>query len=145
MGIGHRFQQALRRSRAAVVLLAAALNASTPLLAAADEDTVEFARRHMRCDAWIEIHHAGGEDAKKIESWSVVYLRQVAHDFAVDVARKTGSRSENDDGVQFSDERVLAWLFLHCHDHPDDTIAVSAMNWSMALSLAAGPRPLPPY
>lgn len=125
-------------------LLVACLGVLTPLQSKAD-DTIEFARQRMRCDAWLEIHHNGGKDAKTIEDWSVGYLKQVAHDFAVDMARKTGSRSQNDDGGEFADERVLTWLFLHCREHPDDTMTVSAMNWSMALSLASGPRPLPPY
>ena len=72
-------------------LLVACLGVLTPLQSKAD-DTIEFARQRMRCDAWLEIHHNGGKDAKTIEDWSVGYLKQVAHDFAVDMARKDSDR-----------------------------------------------------
>lgn len=115
-----------------------------PLSARADE-TIQTARERMTCDAWMQIHHDGGAQAKAIEEWSVLYLKRVAHDFAVDMAHKTGARAENDDGGEFDDTRVITWIFLHCREHPDDTMTVTAMSWSMALSLVAGPRPLPGY
>ena len=106
---------------------------------------VEAARQRMSCSSWLEIHHGGGAQAKTIDAWSANYLKTVAHDFAVDMARKSGARSQNDDGAEFDDSRVLTWLFLHCREHEDESLTTAAMSWSMALSLEAGPRPLPPY